>query len=193
MKLKPKTPPIVSRFAGLDPQNEIFPMLIGSELLFNIPAHQAAQAAKIPESVIKHLIKQGKLTGDIDNWRIAPSVLKGIALHCSQRGLNQTTPTLTLVKAFRTHLAGVLCERTPALEARTHVYFRNLARTTAPDHILGLIDAFFASEKQQTAPNYSLDRFSKFVGKSIVKVGKGGNSKVMKQKFTKSQEIAESL
>lgn len=184
MKLptKKSTPPIPSRFAGLDPQNEIFPMLIGAELLFNIPAHQAAQAARIPSSVITHLIRQGKLTGDEDNWRIAPAVLKGIALNCSKRGLNQPTPTLTLSNAFRTHLAGVLCKSNPALEPRTHVFFRNLARTTDSNHILGLMDAFFANEKRQTEPNYSLDKFSKFVAKNVVKVGANKATKVKKQK-----------
>lgn len=187
LSIKKSAPIIPSRFAGLDPQNEIFPMLVGAELLFNIPAHQAAQAARIPDTVIRHLIRQGKLTGDEENWRIAPSVLKGIALNCSKRGLNQPTPTLTLSNAFRSHLAGVLCKSNPALEPRTHVFFRNLARTTDSKHVLGLIDAFFANEKRQTEPNYSLDKFSKFVARNVVKVGSGKSSKVRMQKAPVSQ------
>lgn len=190
IKLKPKAPVIASRFVGLDPQNEIFPMLIGCEFLFDIPASEAAAISKVPDSVILHLIKQGKLVGDLNHWTVSPEVLKRVAERATKRGLNAPKPTLALVGAFREHLGAILCERTPALEARTSAFFRQLTSKYSSEHILASISAFFASEKQKENPCYKLDQFQKFLNKTVIRVGTSKQRRVAKSSTKVSSALS---
>lgn len=155
---------------------ELFPLLLGTELYYGIPAHNALEnlglSPKDKRRVFRQL-KDAKLAvGVAESWKFAPQVLTKVAEACpafAQKAAqtpSKTGPSLkALIVHYKSLLAGVPQDSKTSVSERPLMYFRKLCQVYDPEQLKSDLGVFVHSQQVHGRHDYSLQKFESWLNR----------------------------
>lgn len=152
-----------------DVQTQLLPMLLGSELLFKVPARDCLEGLNLANKsqVLSLLLMTDKIVGNPVSWRLHPSVYEtaknNIALKADLKGVSAPPAVLALVRAFKEQQGAFPRESTRTKVVSLFVAMRSLSKKYPPQWILTLIEVFAREQKKSQHPIFNVEEFTKFL------------------------------